>query len=70
MEALEVEVRRKSGADGKQRERLEAEGSRKLVEGTAGDAITGESRRSSQRAGTEMRYPTDCEIVGFTPMDA
>jgi len=43
--AQEIGVRRKSGVDRKQRGRLEAEGSRKLIEGTEGDEIDGESRR-------------------------
>ena len=50
-EAQEIGVRRKSGVDRKQRERLETEGSRKLVEGTAGDEIADESWGSSRERG-------------------
>ena len=45
--AQEIEVRRKPGIERMQRERLETEGSRKLVEGTEGDEIEGASWRSS-----------------------
>jgi hypothetical protein len=46
-EAQEIGVRRKSGVGRKQRERLDTDGSRKLVEGTEGDEIEGESWRLS-----------------------
>jgi len=65
--AQEIGVRRKSGVDRKQRERLEAERSRKLVEGTAGDEIADASWRSSQKRGRRFNIRLTARLSDSQP---
>src|ERR1700722_9424119 len=55
----QAKVRRRSKAA----REIGSRGSRKLVEGTAEDENRRRKSEVESRAGTEMQYPTDCEIV-------